>query len=68
MHAALRIADRGYKFKLQSHDELVFIVDDKDVDNAEKIIHEEMVRRPSWAPDLPLTASIGHGQSYGDAK
>ncbi len=68
MHAALRIADRGFRFKLQSHDELAFIVDDDKVDLAEKIIHEEMTRRPSWAPTLPLTCSIGHGQSYGDAK
>jgi len=68
MHAALRISDRGYTFALQSHDELAFIVRDEDVDNAKKIVYEEMTRRPSWAPDLPLQAEVGGGQSYGDAK
>lgn len=68
MNAALRIRDRGYKFRMQGHDELVFIVPDADVDNAKLIIHEEMVRRPSWGPDLPLTADIGMGNSYGECK
>lgn len=68
MDAAVRIADRGYNFVLQSHDELVFIVPDADVDRAKHIIHEEMVRCPLWAPTLPLTADLGVGQSYGAAK
>ena len=68
MHAALRLWDRGYKFKLQSHDELVFIVPDAQVPEAMRVINEEMCRRPSWAPDLPLKVEVGYGQSYGDAK
>jgi hypothetical protein len=68
MNAALRLADRGYRFVLQAHDELVFIVPDADVDNAKKIIHGEMVRVPSWATGLPLTADVGVGNSYGEAK
>jgi hypothetical protein len=46
----------------------VFIVPDEHVDLAKKIIYDEMIRRPSWAPNLPLKVSIGSGQSYGDAK
>jgi len=68
MNAALRIADRGYRFALQAHDELVFIVQTNDLDNATKIVHEEMVRPPSWAPTLPLTATVGHGANYGETK
>ena len=68
MNAAMRLADRGLRFCLQAHDELVFIVRDDDVDNAKKIIHEEMTRRPSFALTLPLTAEVGHGQTYGEAK
>lgn len=68
MNAALRLSDRGYRFKLQAHDELVFLVQDADVDNAKQIIHTEMTRRPSWAPDLPLSASTEAGKSYGEAK
>jgi DNA polymerase len=76
MNAALRIRDRGkltphpedFFFALQAHDELVYVVHDDQVDVAKEIIHTEMVRRPSWAPDLPLTADIGVGDSYGAAK
>ena len=49
-------------------DELVFIVPNEELDNAKKIVHEEMTRRPSWAPDLPVTAEVGSGPSYGEAK
>lgn len=72
MNAALRIRGRGDKswsrFVLQAHDELVYIVPNAEVDKAKLIIHEEMTRRPSWALSLPLTADVGVGQSYGEAK
>ena len=68
MNAALRISDRGFRFVLQSHDELAFIVPDADVLRCIEIVLEEMRRRPSWAPTLPLNAEAGHGKSYGDAK
>lgn len=68
MNAALRLWDRGYRFKLQAHDELAFIVRTEDADNAKAIVLEEMRRRPSWAPDLPLDAEANYGDSYGDAK
>lgn len=76
MNAALRIRDRGlytvnpgdYRFRLQAHDELVFIVKKINLDAAKKIILEEMRRRPSWAPDAPIDAEIGEGASYGEAK
>lgn len=76
MNAALRIRDRGlhtvnprdYRFCLQAHDELVFIVRKTEVDNAKKIILEEMTRRPSWAPNAPIDAELGQGASYGEAK
>lgn len=76
MNAALRIRDRGkytpyqhaFRFVLQAHDELVFIVPNELLDEAKLVIHQEMVRRPSWAVDLPLVAEIGTGDSYGNAK
>jgi hypothetical protein len=68
MNASLRLADRGYRFALQSHDELVFVVKKMAVDKAKKIIYEEFVRPPSWAKDLPLAAEVGSGASYGAAK
>lgn len=66
--AWLRLDDLGYKAMWQVHDELIFVVPDTDLDNAKKVIHSEMVRRPKWAPDLPLSADIGSGKTYGDAK
>lgn len=69
MNAALRLNDRGYRFRLQAHDELVFNpIPDQDVDNAKAIIYTEMTRPPSWAPDFPLGAEVKSGQSYGDCK
>lgn len=76
MNAALRIRDRGkgtscpwaYRFVHQAHDELVFIVPDSELNETTRIIHEEMVRRPSWGLDIPLVAEIGTGDSYGSAK
>lgn len=68
MYAALRIADRGYNFSLQAHDELVYIVRDAEVEQATAIIREEMTRRPSWALSLPLKVDVGVGKNYGDAK
>lgn len=68
MNASLRLWDRGYHFKLQSHDELGFIIADAAVPEAMRVINEEMCRRPSWARDLPLKAEVSFGQTYGDAK
>jgi hypothetical protein len=76
MNAALRIRDRGihtanpadYRFCLQAHDELVFIVKKINLDAAKQIILEEMTRRPSWAKTAPIDAEPGMGASYGEAK
>lgn len=68
MNAALRLNDLGYRFCLQAHDELVFIVPEADTDNAKKIIHRELIRRPSWGRDIPLEAEVNHGPTYGDVK
>jgi DNA polymerase len=68
MNAALRLNDLGYRFVLQAHDELVFIVPNEDLDNATKIIYRELVRPPSWGRDIPLEAEVKSGPSYGDCK
>lgn len=78
MNAALRIRDRGrstypmfanaFRFALQAHDELVFIVPKIIVDDAKNLIHGEMIRRPSWGLDIPIDAEVGQGASYGEAK
>ena len=66
--AAIRLAKRGYRFALQDHDGLGFVVRDEDVGACEAAVREELTRPPSWGMDIPLTASVNHGQSYGEAK
>lgn len=69
MAAAVRIRKRtGFYFKLQVHDELVFIVPTDSVTELRDIVVEEMSRRIDWYSDLPLAAEAGFGPSYGDAK
>jgi DNA polymerase family A len=68
MQAAVRLARRGYRFALQAHDELVFVVLEEQVEKAKSIIYEEMVTEPSWLPGLPLAVEIGEGRNYGEAK
>lgn len=76
MNAALRIRARGlttqnpddYRFVLQAHDELVFIVKKIHLDEAKKIILDEMRRPPTWAPTAPIDAELNFGASYGEAK
>ena len=57
MDAALRIRKR-LELALQVHDELVYVVPDHMVIEVKRILHEEMCRRPTWAPELPLAAFI----------
>ena len=68
MDTALRLENLGYRFVLQAHDELAFVIPDDDIDNAKKIILEELVRPVKWMPELPLAAEIGVGQNYGECK
>jgi len=68
MQAALRLRERGYRFALQCHDELVFVIPKETLGTAKEIILTELIRQPAWAPGLPLAAEVGHGPSYGEAK
>jgi DNA polymerase len=68
MNAGMRLWDQGLKFRLQAHDELVFLVPEAEAEAAKALVLTEMRRRPSWAPDLPLDAEANYGPTYGDAK
>jgi DNA polymerase bacteriophage-type len=68
MQAALRLSQRGLRFALQAHDELVFVVPEENLDTAQETILSEMIRQPVWAPGLPLAAEVGHGRNYGECK
>lgn len=75
MDAEVRIAKRlkamgwGYiQLALQVHDALAYVVPDALVTSVRNIMQEEMNRRPSWAPELPLACDTKAGPNYGEAK
>lgn len=69
MDAAVRVRRRiGARLQLQVHDELVYVVDEPVAQSIKDVVHEEMIRRPDWGPDIPLAAEGDIGASYGDAK
>jgi DNA polymerase len=68
MQAAVRLAERGLRFVLQAHDELVFLVQTYQVEESKAIIAEEMTRVPAWLPGVPLAVEVGSGANYGECK
>jgi hypothetical protein len=68
MQAALRLDQRGYRFVLQVHDELVFCIPDNRLDEAKTIIMQEMTRPPVWMPNLPLAVEVKTGDNYGSCE
>lgn len=68
MQVAVRLSKRGYRFVMQAHDELMYVVDATLVDESKAVIMEEMTRRPAWLPELPVAAEIGVGDTYAESK
>ena len=62
------LARTGHYPAHQVHDELIFIVDEKEAEEVMNIVVEEMSVPPWWMPNLPLAAEGHIGRSYGDAK
>ena len=63
----LRI-QRKYPCVLTVHDEVVVLVPEAEVEDAETWVLAQMVMEPQYMPGIPLAADIGHAQRYGDAK
>jgi DNA polymerase len=63
----LRIQER-YRCVLTVHDEVVVLVPDAEVEEAEKWVHAQMVADPLYMPGIPLDAETGSAVRYGDAK
>jgi hypothetical protein len=63
----LRIQPR-YPCVLTVHDEVVVVVPDSEVEQAEPWVLEQMVTEPRYMPGIPLAAETGVGKRYGDAK
>jgi DNA polymerase len=59
----LEIAKR-YRVVMMVHDEVVCVVPEPEVAEAEQFMLTEMRKPPAWAPDLPLNAEVESGQRY----
>ena len=68
MNTACRMANLGYNFALQAHDELAYIVPIQEEAHVKAILYRELTRAPSWGRDIPLEAEVKSGPSYGDCK
>jgi DNA polymerase III epsilon subunit-like protein len=51
-----------------SHDEIVAVCPEEQVDKGVEIMQHWMTRGPSWCEGLPINAEIGTGDTYGSAK
>jgi len=63
----LRIQER-YPCVLTVHDEVVVLVPDEEVEEAEKWVHAQMVMEPQYMKGIPLDAESSYAKRYGDAK
>jgi DNA polymerase len=63
----LRIQKR-YPCVLTVHDEVVVLVPDAEVQEAEKWVYDQMVMNPSYLDGIPLDAEASTAKRYGDAK
>lgn len=60
--------ETGLDLALQVHDELVYVVDEKDAEPLKDLIIEKMRTPPSWGAGLPLDAEGAVGDNYGECK
>jgi hypothetical protein len=58
----------GYRMAMQVHDELIYVVPERDADEFLKTCLSIMHVPPPFWPELPVAAEGGHGETYFDAK
>jgi hypothetical protein len=54
----------GMRILTMTHDELVVLASEKQAERTYRRMVKIMSTPPSWAPDLPLTASGGWAPNY----
>ncbi len=54
----------GVRPAILEHDAAAWIIPEKDVDDFSKVVKEEMIRAPTWLPDIPLDAELSTGERY----
>jgi DNA polymerase len=60
--------DKRYLVVGTVHDEIICLVAEDEVEDAEKFMLQVMRTPPAWAPDLPLDAGVSSGDNYSEAK
>ena len=60
--------DKRYHVVGLVHDEVLCLVRDEEVEEAEAFVLSTMRTPPAFAPDLPLDAEVGSADTYGAAK
>jgi DNA polymerase len=63
-----RGSEPHWRFAMQVHDELIYVVPDGLVDEFKELLVQEMSTPAEWGAGLPLAAEAGSGLSYGEAK
>jgi DNA polymerase I-like protein with 3'-5' exonuclease and polymerase domains len=50
------------------HDEVVVLVPESEVEEAEAWVLQQMIKEPKYMAGIPLNAEAGSARRYGDAK
>jgi len=58
----------GLRMAMQVHDELDYVVPERDAKEHADAITEIMSVPPAWAPDLPVAVEVAYGPTFGDCK
>ena len=58
----------GLQMVLQVHDELDYVVPERDAESLAAQITRIMSAPPAWAPDLPVAVEVHWGPTFGDCK
>lgn len=55
---------RNWPLATTTHDEMVYIVPNSEIDEATTVVEDIMTTPPEWAPDLPLAVESGYDVCY----
>jgi hypothetical protein len=68
MDAAIRAQPAVGRFAHQVHDELIYVIRNREVERVIEDLRAAVKVRPIWAPELPIASEVKIGPSYGELK
>ena len=66
--AEIRLFKAGARAALSVHDELVFVIPERHVNDFTPALRKALTAPVPWMPELPVNCEIGVGDNYGEAK